>query len=116
MSADKQLEDMKKLAIMTGSLTDIHLVNLRNWIYVIFSEPTHRIDELEYNINGDAGHRNSGNYIRYTLTTDRRKKQMSEDEVDAAMNTLCRWIGTLLWVDMPVEVIINNKAYTRKSK
>ncbi|HUV84320.1 MAG TPA: hypothetical protein VMV86_01345 [Methanosarcinales archaeon] len=114
MSIEKQLEDMKKVAIMTGSLTDAHLLNLRNWIYILFADPEHEIIELDYNINGDEAHRNSGNYIKYTLKS-KSKKQMPKKDVEKAMKTLGDWVATLLWKDMAIEISINGKEYTRKS-
>ena len=115
MSIDKQLEDMKKLAIMTGSLTDPHLLNLRNWIYILFAEPNHEILDINYSIDGDDSHRNSGNFIKYTLRVDKRKKQMSEEAIEKAIEALSRWVGTLLWKNIAIKVLINDKEYLGES-
>jgi hypothetical protein len=119
MSTREILDDLKKMMIMTGQMSDLHYKNLVQWGKIVFEN--YDSVEISYNINntdpnkfkkltGNALENYSQSFIRYKVIP-KKGKRMLKKNAEQALNTLTLWIGDIFWTGIQVQIFIKDKEY-----
>jgi len=124
MSTLAIIDDLRKMMIMSGKMSDLHYANLQGWGQLVFSD--YESVEIEYDIKTTdpkkyrelTGHSLKsvdekaafGSTITYRVKT-KKGKRITKKQAETALNSLKLWIGHLFWSDIQVQIFINKKEY-----
>lgn len=100
MSIDKFLEDLKKTAILTGRLSDVHEKTLKHAPFIFFDELSKV--EISHDITTDsAGGMPMSSRVIFTLSF---KEGYEPDLVNQRVQALKNTVHTILWPEVVVSV------------
>jgi hypothetical protein len=98
------IEDMKKITILTGEISNVHEKSLLTWPYVVFDHVKNV--EIKYDLSksaySDLGH----NVVEFFVTLAEEGKQ-NIDNFEKRCQTLKEWTESMLWSGIEVKVHIN---------
>jgi len=97
------LKDMKKAAVMSGRLSELHVKNIQMYPFVFFDNVTHV--DIDYNI--DMSQESSQSYMNFSLKMKKKPKNILN--LDKRMQALRSSIETLLWSGIKISVSINGQ-------
>lgn len=95
------LEDMRKITILTGTISKIHEQSLSKWPYIVFDE----IGSLEVDYDLGNKDRNGANFVNFYITSSKEE----HEDANKRCETLTSWVRDMFWKDIDVNVFINEK-------
>lgn len=103
--AQTYLSEMRRLATLSGRLSEFHVRNLE--LYVKVTMENIRDANIEYEIPSPG---KTEGFVKYTIYTKNKKSAGNRDRsVKQRASDLISWTKTLLWSDMKVSVVVNDK-------
>ena len=105
---EKLLEDMRSITMLTGEISSVHLLNLKNWVFIAFDN----VDtvEIDYDLSKakyvSLEGRSSG-FINFKITT--KDPNYEQQNTKARSETLTQWVRSMFWKDINVHIFINNQ-------
>lgn len=106
-NAQNILEDMKKLTILTGEISNVHEKSLTTWPYVIFDDV--KDVEIKYDLSKSTYLDLGYNFIDFFITLPKNGKQ-NIDNLEKRCETLKEWTEVMLWSGIKVRVHLNELA------
>lgn len=98
----EEIRELSKLAIASGKLSDWHVKNLTNFVFIAFNG-VQKV-EIEYNINHDDGKKP---FVRYKIIS-KGKLGKTKAEIERRISDCSSWVRNILWNDIAIE-FVNNK-------
>lgn len=103
--AQTYLSEMRRLATLSGRLSEFHVRNLE--LYVKVTMENIQDANIEYEIPSPG---KTEGFVKYTIYTKNKKSAGNrERSVKQRASDLISWTKTLLWSDMKVSVVVNDK-------
>jgi hypothetical protein len=117
------IEDLRRIMIMTGEMSDLHLHNLQQWGKIVFDN--YDKIELAYNLNPtdpkkykeltgndltDVEKEAVPSYIAYTVVP-KKGKRITQKKVEQALKSLQLWIRDIFWSNIHIKIFIKDKEY-----
>ena len=105
------LEDMRKITMLTGEISSIHELNLKNWIFVAFDG----VDSLEidYDLTKETTTANSEGFIDFKITANKIDLNdfQKQGEFGKRCDTLTAWVRDMFWPEIRVDMYLNGQKY-----
>jgi hypothetical protein len=98
------LEDMKKITMLTGEISNIHQKSLMTWPYVVFDSVENV--EIKYDLSKSTQLAQQHNLIEFFISINQVKKTI--DNFEKRCQTLESWVENMLWSGIDVKIYINN--------
>jgi len=111
-NTQQMMEDMKKITMLTGEISSIHELNLKNWIFVAFDG----VQELEikYDLTKDRTKETGEGFVEFYLKV---KTDTENNMLKQRCETLTGWVRNMFWKEIKIKVYINDVCqYTNSSK
>jgi hypothetical protein len=106
MSLSKEaLDDMRKITIMTGTLSEVHVKNMNMYPFVFFDNVKSVRIEYDIDVKSSENSQSNNSYVVYHLKTKGGKKSITN--LDKRLEALKNSISTLLWSGIKVSVYLN---------
>jgi len=106
----EMLEDMRKLTMLTGSLSKVHEENLQKWPYIAFDDVVEA--EIKYDLSKDYTKENGEGYMTFYIDTGH-----DQGNVKNRADHLTSWVRDMFWADIKVSVFLDGKeVYKNSSK
>jgi len=103
-TAEIILEDMKKITILTGEISNVHEKSLLTWPYVVFD---HVKDvEIKYDLSKSAQLDLGYNSVEFFVTLSEQGRQ-NIDNFEKRCETLKEWTESMLWSGIEIKVYVN---------
>ena len=110
MNVDKYVSEMRNLLIMSKRMSEFHEKNLKNFPLVAMNNVSKV--EIEYNIpDGTMLEKETMfGYVKFNVyTKSKRSAGDKKRSVKKRAEDIVNWTKSLLWNNMDVSVIVNNK-------
>ena len=98
------IEDMKKITILTGEISNVHEKSLLTWPYVVFDRVKNV--EIKYDLSKTAHSDQGYNVVEFFIMMEEEDKQ-NIDNFEKRCDTLKEWTESMLWSGIEVWVHIN---------
>lgn len=95
------LEDMRKITILTGTISKVHEQSLGKWPYIVFDD----VGSLGVDYDLSKKEKNNMNFVNFYITSS---KQEYED-LDKRCGKLTEWVRDMFWKEVDVNIFINEK-------
>jgi len=105
---EKILEDMRKITMLTGEISDVHEKNLKQWPYILFDNVQEV--EIKYDLTKDRTKEVGQGYIQFDVTTD-----LEQQHVEIKGDNLSKWARDMLWKEIEIRIKINGEIKYRNS-
>jgi len=101
-NTDKIIEDMKKITMLTGEISSIHELNLKNWAFVAF-DGVEKI-EIKYDLTKERAKDVGEGFVDFNITLD---PMAISELLKKRCETLTGWVRHMFWEEIRVEVFFN---------
>jgi hypothetical protein len=105
---EKLLEDMRSITMLTGEISSVHFLNLKNWVFIAFDnvntvEIDYDLSKAKYTSPEGGG---SG-FINFKITT--KDPDYEQQDTKTRSETLTQWVRSMFWKDINIHIFINNQ-------
>lgn len=107
VNIEKLLEDMRNITMLTGEISSVHLLNLKNWVFIAFDNVA--TVEIDYDLSKakyTSLENKSTGFVNFKLTT--KDPEFQQQNLQARSTTLTQWVRSMFWNDINVLIHINN--------
>ncbi len=94
---------MKKITMLTGEISSIHELNLRNWVFVAFDGV--ESVEINYDLTKDRTKDLGEGFVDFNLTVD--PAHTVPKLLKERCETLAGWVRSMFWHEIRVKVNFN---------
>lgn len=98
------LEDMKKITILTGEISNVHEKSLLMWPYVVFDHVKNV--EIKYDLSKSAHLDTGHNFVEFFVTLSEQDKQ-NIDKFEKRCETIKAWTEDMLWSGIEVKIYMD---------
>ena len=105
---EKLLEDMRSITMLTGEISSVHLLNLKNWVFVAFDNVN--TVEMDYDLSKakyTSLEGQSSGFVNFKITT--KDPNYEQQNTKARSETLTKWVRSMFWKDINIHIFINNQ-------
>lgn len=99
---EKQLEDMRKITMLTGQLSSVHEKTLKTWPMILY-DCVGEI-QIKYDLTKEYTQEVGEGYIKYYVDLEKVPEGIKEKS-----KHLVLWSRNVFWNDIKIEVYINNE-------
>jgi len=120
---EETINDIKRVMIMNGEMSDFHHNNLEQWGKIVFSNydsieiiydiqttDPKKFQELT-NLNMEGS---TSSTIEYKVIPNKGKRYLKKD-MEIALNSLTQWVGSIFWSGIEITISVRDKKYIGKS-
>ena len=94
---------MKQLLILSKKLSEWHVKNLNNFIFIAFDNVASV--EIDYDVS-----QGPGSYVIFNVKKkDSRKKIAEKSQIARRCQDVEHWVRSIIWEEVRVEIKVNNK-------
>lgn len=98
------VEDMKKITMLTGEISNIHEKSLVTWPYIVFDNIKNV--EIKYDLTKTTQLESGYNLVEFFVFTSDQNRQ-NIDNFEKRCETLKQWTEGMLWSGIEVRVYID---------
>lgn len=109
VDVEKLLDDMRNITMLTGEISSVHLLNLKNWVFIAFDNIN--TVEIDYDLSKSrytSPEEKVNGFVNFKLTT--KDPEYKQENLNARSTTLTQWVRSMFWNDIDVTIFINNQS------
>lgn len=109
-TVEKMLEDMRKITMLTGEISSIHMENLKKWPYVAFNSVIENI-EIEYDLTKQKTQDLGEGSIVFNISNQSSSCEdfKNQDSFNTRCEIITSWVRDMFWPEIKVEIFFNSK-------
>jgi hypothetical protein len=106
-----QVEDHKKMLLMTGNLSDFQLTNLKNWPFLLFDKELESV-QVKYDFTKlvDDNEELFPGYVQYDFEFKLGTK-LDRERTKMLLETLGLWVKFMFWKETRIEILKSGKTW-----
>jgi hypothetical protein len=97
------LDDMRRITMLTGEISNVHEASLKKWPYIVFENV--QSVSISYDLTKQTAIDNGYNHVAYNIFINNPEDLVLESR----SKILTEWIRDLFWNEIEVKVTINKK-------
>jgi hypothetical protein len=97
------LDDMRRITMLTGEISNVHEASLKKWPYIVFENV--QSVSISYDLTKQTAIDNGYNHVVYNIFIDNPEDLLLESR----SKILTEWIRDMFWNEIEVKVTINKK-------
>lgn len=109
VDVEKLLDDMRNITMLTGEISSVHLLNLKNWVFIAFDNIN--TVEIDYDLSKSrytSPEEKINGFVNFKLTT--KDPEYKQENLNARSTTLTQWVRSMFWNDIDVTIFINDQS------
>jgi len=105
---EKTIEDLNKIAMLTGEISSLHEKSLKTYPYIVFNGV--KDFSIKYDISKDYTKENGEGYFTFDIEIEKE-----QDLLDKRCENLTEWVRNLFWREIKIEIYLNGKLEYKNS-
>jgi hypothetical protein len=97
------LDDMRRITMLTGEISNVHEMSLKQWPYVLFEGVQHV--SVSYDLTKQTALENGANHMSYTIYAP----VVDEVQTKERSKILASWVRDMFWKEIDITVTVDGQ-------
>ena len=109
MKTKEIIDDMRKITMLTGEISSVHVQNLKTWPFVVFDDIVSV--EIDYDLTkANTLETGEGVVIFNTMSKEMEKEDLlGQINFEKRCNMLASYVRNMFWKEIKIEVLFNSE-------
>lgn len=111
MNEKEIIDDMRRITMLTGEISSIHIKSLRQWCFVVFDGV--ESVEIEYDLTKDTTKSVGEGFVNFKMNASNIELAdfKKQGEFGKRCQTLATWVRNMFWPEIRVTMYLNGQGY-----